>query len=205
MRKRARNRVILRLARVAVPCAQAVIRLKTGRGRYNSGMNDELAYTCTCADLEQTGALASQLAPLLRAGDVVMLNGDLGAGKTSFVQAVARALGVTDDVTSPTFTIQLTYESGSLVLNHFDLYRLDDADQLYDLGYWETLEGCGVSFVEWGEKFPDEAPEDYLELLLSANGKGGRDYRAIARGKRANQLLFNWVQAAPDAWHRLGE
>lgn len=184
---------------------QAVVRLKTGGGRYNNGMDNELAYTHSCANVQESAALAATLAPLLAAGDVIMLNGDLGADKTSFVQGVARALGVTDDVTSPTFTIQLTYESGSLVLNHFDLYRLDDADQLYDLGYWETLEGDGVSFVEWGEKFPNETPDDYLELRLSVNGEGGRDYRAIARGERARQLLFGWVDANPEGWHRLGE
>ena len=74
----------------------------------------------------------------LQAGDVIVLSGDLGAGKTQFVQGVAAGLGVRDQVTSPTFNILLTYPAGSLPLYHFDLYRLEEADELEDIGYYET-------------------------------------------------------------------
>ena len=79
-------------------------------------------------------ALARTLAPHLRLGDVFLLNGDLGAGKTKFVRGVAQALGVQEDVTSPTFTILISYRTGSLPINHFDLYRLDDSEELTDIG-----------------------------------------------------------------------
>ena len=103
---------------------------------------------------EATKQLASTLAPYLRAGDVVVLEGDLGAGKTQFVQGVAAGLGIRDQVTSPTFNILLSYPEGSLPLYHFDLYRLEHPDELEDIGYFETIDGDGASFVEWGEKFP---------------------------------------------------
>ena len=103
---------------------------------------------------EATKQLAATLAPYLQAGDVIVLSGDLGAGKTQFVQGVAAGLGVRDQVTSPTFNILLTYPAGSLPLYHFDLYRLEEADELEDIGYYETIDGDGASFVEWGEKFP---------------------------------------------------
>ncbi len=103
---------------------------------------------------EATKQLAATLSPYLQAGDVIVLSGDLGAGKTQFVQGVAAGLGVRDQVTSPTFNILLTYPAGSLPLYHFDLYRLDDADELEDIGYYETIDGDGASFIEWGENSP---------------------------------------------------
>ena len=92
---------------------------------------------------EATKQLAATLAPYLQAGDVIVLSGDLGAGKTQFVQGVAAGLGVRDQVTSPTFNILLTYPAGSLPLYHFDLYRLEEADELEDIGYYETIDGAG--------------------------------------------------------------
>jgi tRNA threonylcarbamoyladenosine biosynthesis protein TsaE len=100
----------------------------------------------------------------LRAGDVVLLSGDLGAGKTQFVQGVARALGVAEgEVTSPTFNILLSYEGtatgGSpITLNHFDLYRLEKAEQLVDIDFAGVLESGGVCFIEWADKFPAAMP-----------------------------------------------
>ena len=115
---------------------------------------------------EATKQLAATLAPYLQAGDVIVLSGDLGAGKTQFVQGVAAGLGVRDQVTSPTFNILLTYPAGSLPLYHFDLYRLEEADELEDIGYYETIDGDGASFVEWGEKFPEALPYGYLEISI---------------------------------------
>ena len=123
---------------------------------------------------EATKQLAATLAPYLQAGDVIVLSGDLGAGKTQFVQGVAAGLGVRDQVTSPTFNILLTYPTGLLPLYHFDLYRLEEADELEDIGYYETIDGDGASFVEWGEKFPEALPYGYLEISIRVDDEGNR-------------------------------
>ena len=143
---------------------------------------------------EATKQLAATLAPYLQAGDVIVLSGDLGAGKTQFVQGVAAGLGVRDQVTSPTFNILLTYPAGSLPLYHFDLYRLEEADELEDIGYYETIDGDGASFVEWGEKFPEALPYGYLEISIRVDDEGNRSVRTHAYGDRARRLLFVWAK-----------
>ena len=135
---------------------------------------------------------------LLRSGDAVLLSGDLGAGKTQFVQGVARALGITEgEVTSPTFNILLTYEGkmpGGLpiALNHFDLYRLEKAEQLVDIDFAGVLESGGVCFIEWADKFPQAMPEDRLEIAITANAEGVRSIAVGATGERSNGLLAAW-------------
>lgn len=148
---------------------------------------------------EDMDALAETLAPLLQAGDVFVLNGDLGAGKTRFVQGVARALGVEGEVTSPTFNIQLVYD-GPLPIYHFDLYRLDSSEQLDDVGYWEAVEGDGVAFVEWGDKFPDDAPYDYVEMRFTVGDGGVRTITATVHGKRAGELFAQWAAEPRAGW-----
>lgn len=156
-------------------------------------MASRLTYIRTLSSLEETDRFASTLAPLLRSGDVVMLNGTLGAGKTRFVQGVAAALGIHDDVTSPTFNILLSYEGRDIELNHFDLYRLETEDQLEDIGYWDVLEGDGVSFIEWGDRFPDDQPIDFIELAISVEDGQTRTVRVRACGERAQCLLLSWA------------
>ncbi len=147
---------------------------------------------------EETKRLGAALAACLQPGDVVVLNGDLGAGKTQFVQGVAEALGVTGEVTSPTFNILLTYDCASGVLNHFDLYRLESAEDLDDIGYWEVLEGGGVSFIEWGDKFPSEMPDDYLEVAITSGTDGVRSIKAQPHSTRAQELCACWGQVAEE-------
>lgn len=154
---------------------------------------------------EETKRLGAALAACLQPGDVVVLNGDLGAGKTQFVQGVAEALGVTGEVTSPTFNILLTYDCGGsgleasvLRLNHFDLYRLESAEDLNDIGYWEVLEAGGVSFIEWGDKFPNEMPDDYLEVAITSGTDGVRSIKAQPHSIRALELCACWGQVAEE-------
>jgi tRNA threonylcarbamoyladenosine biosynthesis protein TsaE len=115
--------------------------------------------------VERTRALASALAPFLVAGDVVLLIGDIGAGKTSFVQGLARGLGVTEPVTSPSFTIVHEYE-GRVPIAHIDVYRLDRMQELYDIGIEELVDSGRVAIVEWGDVVAQVLPPEHLAIRI---------------------------------------
>lgn len=120
-------------------------------------------------DLAGTVALAASVALLLRPGDLVVLSGDLGAGKTNFTRALARALGVTGPVTSPTFTLVRSYPTASGVdLVHADIYRLGRLAEVVDLGLPEMLEDGAFAVVEWGERGADALLPDYLAVTIGA-------------------------------------
>ena len=130
--------------------------------------------TASEAETEAVGeALAKQLMP----GDVLAFCGDLGAGKTAFTRGLARGLGITAQVTSPTFTIVNEYLSGRLPLFHFDLYRLPNADAVYDIGWDDYLERGGVCAVEWSENAP-ELMKDAIRIAILRTD-GGEDSREI--------------------------
>ena len=171
---------------------------------YDGSMANGLTYQRTTTTPEATKQLAATLAPYLHAGDTIVLTGDLGAGKTQFVQGVAAALGVRAAVTSPTFNILLEYHDGRLPLYHYDLYRLDARWQLEDIDYYSAIDGDGdgAAFVEWAEKFPEDMPYDYLEIAITADGDGARRIVAHSFGSRSRQLLCVW---ANDSKSRLGK
>jgi tRNA threonylcarbamoyladenosine biosynthesis protein TsaE len=123
---------------------------------------------------EETRALGEQLAERLSAGDVVTLEGELGAGKSELARGIARGLGVTETVTSPSFTILNVYESGRVPLYHFDWYRLESEEELYELGMDEYLGGDGIAVVEWAERCPDTVPENAIRITLEAVGPESR-------------------------------
>jgi tRNA threonylcarbamoyladenosine biosynthesis protein TsaE len=114
----------------------------------------------------ETKALAAALAELARPGDLLLLAGDLGAGKTAFTQGFGAALDVDDLITSPTFTLVNTYE-GRLELNHLDVYRLEGLAEVADLGVLEMLDEGGVTVIEWGDVVSPALPADYLEVRFS--------------------------------------
>ncbi len=144
---------------------------------------------------EVTGELGALLAPLLQAGDVLLLSGDLGAGKTRFTKGLAEGLGVAEPITSPTFNILLVHE-GRLPLFHFDLYRLDEAEQLEDLDYFATLESDGVAVVEWGDRFPEAVPADGLDIVIRITGDTERLIEVRPLGPRGETMAAEWAQAA---------
>ncbi len=144
-----------------------------------------LPATATLPDLAATQALAAALAPHLRKGDVVALTGDLGVGKTEFARAVLRALGVSGDVPSPTFTLLQSYESNGLLISHFDLYRLKSADELDELG-WDDALADGVVLVEWAERAGERMPANNLTLHFTLEPDGTR--RCVTKKNR------NWVE-----------
>lgn len=123
-------------------------------------------FTVETASPEETAALAERIGAICPAGAVFALAGDLGAGKTLFVQGLARGLGFSGEVTSPTFNLMNIYE-GKRRLSHFDVYRLERAEELYDIGFYEYAEDSGgVVVVEWFDKFPEEMPEDYVRVTI---------------------------------------
>ena len=122
---------------------------------------------------EETEQLGEQLGRTLRPGSVVAYRGDLGMGKTAFTRGLARGLGCTCRVTSPTFTIVNEY-SGALPLFHFDMYRLDSSDELFDIGWEDYLSRGGVCAVEWSERVEDALPDDTLWVSI-ARGNGEND------------------------------
>ena len=103
-------------------------------------------------------------------------------------------MGVAQAVTSPTFNLVVEYTDGRIPLYHFDLYRLDSPDQLEDLAFYEYIEGDGISCIEWASKFPEEMPEDRLEVYLVVKGEGIRAIRARAHGS-AVVMLQGWQAA----------
>lgn len=115
---------------------------------------------------EETEALGEKLAAVLQPGDVIAYYGDLGAGKTAFTRGVARGLGIDAPVTSPTYTIVNEYLQGRMPLFHFDMYRLESADDLFDIGWEDYLERGGLCAVEWSENV-EEALEGAVRVHIS--------------------------------------
>ena len=115
----------------------------------------------------ETEALGARLAAVLSPGAVVAYRGGLGMGKTAFTRGLARGLGYPGRVTSPTFTSVNEYEGGRLPLFHFDMYRLADADDLFDIGWEDYLDRGGVCAVEWSEQVADALPDDTIYVTLT--------------------------------------
>ncbi|AYV72460.1 MULTISPECIES: tRNA (adenosine(37)-N6)-threonylcarbamoyltransferase complex ATPase subunit type 1 TsaE [Niallia] len=134
---------------------------------------------------EETIGFAERIAWLLQAGDVITLEGDLGAGKTTFTKGIAKGLGITKTVNSPTFTIIKEYQ-GKLPLYHMDVYRLKDSDE--DLGFDEYFEGEGVTVVEWAHLIEEQLPVDYLQINLYYDNTSGRKIVLSPKGSRYMQL-----------------
>ena len=119
----------------------------------------------TTHSADETQALGHKLASRLAPGDVIAYFGDLGAGKTAFTRGLAQGLGITDPVTSPTYTIVNEYLSGRIPLFHFDMYRLSSSDELFDIGWEDYLSRGGVCAVEWSENVED-ALQDAIRVTI---------------------------------------
>jgi len=130
----------------------------------------------------ETRALGEMLARKLRPGDVLLFWGDLGAGKSEMTRGIARGLGVTETVTSPSFTILNVYESGRMPLYHFDWYRLQSAEELWEMGMEEYLGGDGVAVVEWPSQCPEAIPETRLDITIGPLGDTEREITLVPRG-----------------------
>lgn len=126
----------------------------------------------------ETLALGERLGQKAEKGDIFLLEGDLGVGKTVLAKGVAAGLGITEPVTSPTFTIVHEYE-GRLPLYHFDVYRIGDPDEMYDIGFEEYLYGEGVCLIEWPSMVEELLPEKAIRITIEKDPEKGFDFRRI--------------------------
>lgn len=130
---------------------------------------------CAADTFEIGKALAKDAMP----GEVFCLYGDLGCGKTVFSQGFGAGLGVTETISSPTFTILKEYEEGRIPFYHFDVYRIGSDDEMDEIGYYEAIDGDGVCLIEWAELIADILPPRYKKVTIKKDVEKGFDYRTI--------------------------
>ena len=128
---------------------------------------------------EETFKLGEMTGGKLKPGTVVCLDGDLGVGKTVFVKGVAKGLGIKEPVVSPTFTILQEYREGRIPLYHFDVYRIEDPEEMYEIGFDDYLYGDGVCLIEWAKRVTELLPEDVLRITIAKDPEKGLSYRKI--------------------------
>lgn len=141
---------------------------------------------------EITQELGARLGKQVRPGDVIALQGDLGAGKTNFVQGLARGMGIHQDVNSPTFILANEYQDGRLPLYHVDAYRVEDAEEARGFGLDDYLNSEGVTVIEWAERVRAALPQDCLWIELEYVGENERRMTITAKGARSAELLAQW-------------
>ncbi len=128
---------------------------------------------------KDTLALGRKLAAKVEPGQIFLLHGDLGVGKTVFTKGFAEGLGIHEPITSPTFTLIQEYEEGRLPFYHFDVYRIGDVEEMYDLGYEDYFFGEGVCLIEWASLIQELLPEHCISITIEKDLEQGFDYRKI--------------------------
>lgn len=146
------------------------------------------AYRYQSEAVEDTERFGEIVAGVLDEGDVLILTGGLGVGKTHFTKGVSRGLGDGHPVTSPTFALMAVHDGGRIPLFHFDLYRLEHAYELEDTGIFDVLGYEGACLLEWGEQFQDELCDEYLSVVIERRGENSRAIRLEPFGARATEL-----------------
>ena len=127
----------------------------------------------------ETTKIGFNLGKLLNPGDIVCLTGDLGTGKTHITKGIAKGLDINENITSPTFTIVNEYERGRLKLNHFDVYRVSDPDEIYAIGFDDYIFSDAVSIIEWANYIEEILPREYIHIHISKDLSKGEDFRNI--------------------------
>ncbi|MCI5727589.1 MAG: tRNA (adenosine(37)-N6)-threonylcarbamoyltransferase complex ATPase subunit type 1 TsaE [Clostridium sp.] len=130
-------------------------------------------------NIDETTSLGYKIGTLVNSGDIICLTGDLGTGKTHITKGIARGLNITDIITSPTFTIVNEYNSGRLKLNHFDVYRVSDPDEVYAIGFDDYIFSDAVSIIEWANYIEEILPKEYLHIHISKDINKDENYRKI--------------------------
>lgn len=141
---------------------------------------------------QETRKMGEKLAGRLKEGDVVLLDGDLGAGKSELARGVARGLGIEGAVPSPSFTILNAYDEGRCPLYHFDWYRIEDANEIYEMGMEEQLGGDGIALIEWSERAVECLPERRLRVVIRTLDEQTREFQFCPEG--GFEFEENWLQ-----------
>ena len=128
---------------------------------------------------KETFEIGKALGENAKPGQVYTLIGDLGVGKTVFTQGVAKGLGITEPVNSPTFTILQVYEEGRMPFYHFDVYRIGDVEEMEEIGYQDCFYGEGICLIEWANLIEEILPEDYVQITIEKDLEKGFDYRKV--------------------------
>lgn len=136
---------------------------------------------------QETFALGEKIGKEAQPGQVYTLIGDLGVGKTVFTQGVAKGLGITEPVCSPTFTILQIYDEGRIPFYHFDVYRISDVEEMEEIGYEDCFYGEGLCLIEWADLIEDILPENYRRITIEKDLEKGFDYRRITIEEKAER------------------
>lgn len=160
----------------------SVGRLK--REEIEAGLNGGETLVLESWSAGETAALGRVLGEMCRPGQVYTLTGDLGTGKTVFTQGFARGLGITEPVSSPTFTILQVYDEGRLPFYHFDVYRIGDVEEMEEVGCEDCFYGKGVCMVEWAELIAEILPENCVQVTIEKAPERGFDYRRLTLKRR---------------------
>lgn len=131
------------------------------------------------ATREETLALGVKIGEQALPGTIICVDGDLGAGKTVLAQGIAKGLGISEQVVSPTFTILQEYRDGRIPFYHFDVYRIEDPDEMYEVGFEDYFYGDGICMIEWAELVRELLPEDHVQITIEKQMDRGSDYRRI--------------------------
>ena len=140
---------------------------------------------------EETFKLGEEFAKVSKPGTVIALIGDLGVGKTVFTKGVARGLGITDNVTSPTFTILESYYDGKMPLHHFDVYRIGDAEEMEEVGFDDCVYSEGITIIEWAGIIEEIIPKGTYVVNIVKDLSKGNDYRKITITKTTKEGYLN--------------
>lgn len=141
--------------------------------------------------VEATTTIGFNLGKLLNSGDIICLTGDLGTGKTHITKGIAKGLNIDDHITSPTFTIVNEYDTGRLKLFHFDVYRVNDPDEIYAIGFDDYIFSDGVSIIEWANYIEEILPKEYVHIDIKKDLATDESFRRIsikAYGDRYNYI-----------------
>ncbi len=137
---------------------------------------------------KETAQVGIQVSRQAQPGSVYALAGDLGAGKTAFTQGMAQGLGITQAVCSPTFTLIQIYEEGRIPLYHFDVYRITDIEEMYEIGYEDYFYGNGVTVIEWAKLVEELLPPAYIQVTIEKDLEKGFDFRRITIEERKGSV-----------------